>query len=99
MSARQTALEVLIGCGQADGWSNSLLKTRIAKDGLDKRDAALATRLAYGVLQNRMLLDFYLKQLLTGRLKDLRPVVRVFLLGAFCFQDISPCFLFRLSVR
>ena len=76
MSARQTALEVLIGCGQADGWSNSLLKTRIAKDGLDKRDAALATRLAYGVLQNRMLLDFYLKQLLTGRLKDLRPVVR-----------------------
>ena len=76
MSARQTALEVLIGCRKADGWSNALLKSQIAKDGLDKRDAALATRLAYGVLQNRALLDHYLKQLLTGRLKDLRPVVR-----------------------
>ena len=76
MSARQTALEVLIGCRKSGGWSNGLLKSQIAKDGLDKRDAALATRLAYGVLQNRQLLDFYCKQLLTGRLKDLRPVVR-----------------------
>ena len=76
MSARQTALQVLIGCRKADGWSNALLKSQIARDGLDKRDAALATRLAYGVLQNRQLLDFYCKQLLTGRLKDLRPVVR-----------------------
>ena len=76
MSARQTALEVLIGCRKKDGWSNGLLKAQIAKDGLDRRDAALATRLAYGVLQNRLLLDFYCKQLLTGKLKDLRPVVR-----------------------
>ena len=59
MSARQTALEVLIGCRKKDGWSNGLLKAQIAKDGLDRRDAALATRLAYGVLQNRLLLDFY----------------------------------------
>ena len=76
MSARQTALEVLIGCRKGGGWSNGLLKSQIAKDGLDRRDAALATRLAYGVLQNRLLLDFYCKQLLTGKLKDLRPVVR-----------------------
>ena len=76
MSARQTALEVLIGCRKKDGWSNGLLKEQIARDNLDKRDAALATRLAYGVLQNRQLLDFYARQVLTGRLKDLRPVVR-----------------------
>lgn len=76
MSARETALEVLIACRKRDGWSNSLLKSQIGKDGLDKRDAALATRLAYGVLQNRALLDFYCKQLLTGKLKNLRPVVR-----------------------
>ena len=76
MSARQTALEVLLGCAREDGWSNGLLKNQIARDGLDKRDAALATRLAYGVLQNRLALDFYLQQVLTGRLKDLRPVVR-----------------------
>lgn len=76
MSARETALEVLIACRKRDGWSNSLLKSQIGRDGLDKRDAALATRLAYGVLQNRALLDFYCKQLLTGKLKNLRPVVR-----------------------
>ena len=76
MSARQAALEVLIGCRKEEGWSNSLMKEEISKARLDRRDAALATRLAYGVLQNRSLLDFYCKQVLTGRLKDLRPVVR-----------------------
>jgi len=36
----------------------------------------LATRLCYGVLQNRLKLDFYLQQLLTGKLKNLHPVLR-----------------------
>lgn len=76
MNPRQTALEVLIGCRKEEGWSNGLMKRQIARDHLDKRDAALATRLTYGVLQNRAKLDFYCTQLLTGRLKDLRPVVR-----------------------
>ena len=76
MSARHAALEVLTLCRKNEGWSNALLKDQIAKDHLDKRDAALATRLCYGVLQNRALLDFYCKQVLTGRLRDLRPVVR-----------------------
>ncbi len=76
MTPRQTALEVLIGCRKKDGWSNALLKEQIGRANLDKRDAALATRLCYGVLQNRRLLDFYCQQLLTGKLKGLRPVVR-----------------------
>ena len=76
MTPRQTALEVLIGCGKKEGWSNGLLKQQLARSGLDRRDAALATRLCYGVVQNRMLLDHCCRQLLTGRLKDLRPVVR-----------------------
>ena len=53
-----------------------MLKHTIARDRLDSRDAALATRLCYGVLQNRGKLDFYLKQLLKGRLKDLHPATR-----------------------
>ncbi len=76
MSARWTALQVLTQCRREDGWSNGLLKAQIAKDHLDKRDAALATRLCYGILQNRRLLDFYLQQVLSGKLKNLRPVVR-----------------------
>ena len=76
MSARETALQVLKNCRAEGAWVNSALKEQLARDRLDRRDAALATNLAYGVLQNRTLLDHYLQQLLTGRLKDLRPVLR-----------------------
>ena len=76
MSARETALNVLLAVRRQDAWSNGVLKEYIARDGLDRRDAALATRLCYGVLQNRNKLDFYLAQLLTGKVKDLHPGVR-----------------------
>ena len=75
MGARETALNALIACRKDGAWSNGALKDLILRDKLDGRDAALASRLCYGVLQNRNLLDFYLKQLLTGRIKDLHPVL------------------------
>ena len=75
MGARETALNALIACRKDGAWSNSVLKTYTIRDGLDRREAALASRLCYGVLQNRGKLDFYLQQLLTGKLKDLHPVV------------------------
>ena len=65
MGARETALNALIACRKEDAWSNGILKEYIARDHLDSRDAALASRLCYGVLQNRIKLDFYLQQLLT----------------------------------
>lgn len=76
MGARQTALNVLIACRKNGAWSNGVLKEYTTRDRLDAREAALAARLCYGVLQNRGKLDFYLKQLLTGKIKDLHPVVR-----------------------
>ncbi len=76
MTARETALNALIACRKDGAWSNAALKADIARARLDRRDAALATRLCYGVLQNRGALDFYLKQLLTGKLRDLHPAVR-----------------------
>ncbi|MBO5317908.1 MAG: 16S rRNA (cytosine(967)-C(5))-methyltransferase RsmB [Oscillospiraceae bacterium] len=76
MGARQTALNVLIACRKEAGWSNAVLKQYLSRDRLDRREAALATRLCYGVLQNRLKLDFYLSQLLTGKPKDLHPMVR-----------------------
>jgi 16S rRNA (cytosine967-C5)-methyltransferase len=93
MGARETALNVLIASRQEDGWSNGLLKNYISRDGLDKRDAALSTRLCYGVLQNRYRLDFYLQQLLTGKVKDLHPAIRDILhLGLYqiCEMDKVP---------
>ena len=76
MSARETALNVLIACRREDAWANGVLKEYIRRDKLDRRDAALAARLCYGVLQNKARLDFYLRQLLTGKLKDLHPAIQ-----------------------
>ncbi len=90
MGARETALNVLIACRTEDGWSNGVLKDYISRDHLDRRDAALATRLSYGVLQNRLKLDFYLQQLLTGKLKDLHPAVRDILhLGLYQLRELD----------
>ena len=76
MGARETALSALIACRKDGAWANGVLKEYILRDRLDSRDSALATRLVYGVIQNRGLLDFYLRQLLTGKLENLHPVVR-----------------------
>jgi len=75
MGARTTALAALIACRKQGAWADGILKEYIARDRLDRRDAALASRLCYGVLQNRMLLDYYIEQFLTGSIKKLQPVV------------------------
>ena len=75
MSARTTALAALIACRKQGAWADGVLKEYIARDRLDRRDAALASRLCYGVLQNRMLLDYYIEHFLTGSMKKLQPVV------------------------
>ena len=90
MSARETALQALMACRKDGAWSNAAIKDYIARNRLDARDAGLATRLVYGVVQNRGKLDFYLKQLLKGRLKDLHPVVRDILhLGLYQLYEMD----------
>ena len=59
-SGRETALLALCECGKQGGWSDGVLKRLLRQNGLDRREAALATRLCFGVLQNRMLLDHYI---------------------------------------
>ena len=93
MNARTTALSALIATRRQNAWSDGVLKEYIARDRLDARDAALASRLCYGVLQNRMLLDFYIAYFLNGKLRELQPVVLDILrLGAFqiVFLDKIP---------
>jgi len=90
MGARETALNALIACRKEGAWSNGVLKEYVIRDRLDSRDAALAARLCYGVLQNRNKLDFYLKQLLTGRIKDLHPVIHDILhLGLYQIYEMD----------
>lgn len=75
MNARTTALSALIACRKQGAWADGVLKEYITRDCLDKRDAALASRLSYGVLQNRMLLDYYISKCLTGSMQKLQPIV------------------------
>ena len=90
MGARETALNVLIACRKQEAWSNGVLKEYIQRDRLDGREAALATRLCYGVLQNRMKLDFFLQQLLSGKLKDLHPALHDILhLGLYQLYEMD----------
>lgn len=71
MNARDAALRVLTACRADGAWSDGALKQALS--GLDARDAALASRLCYGVLQNRMRIDFWLDGFLKGKTQ---PVVR-----------------------
>ena len=71
MTARDAALKALIACRKGGAWSDGALKELLT--GMDRRDAALASRLCYGVLQNRMLLDFWIAAFAKGKLQ---PVVQ-----------------------
>lgn len=57
---RDVALDALMQVDKANAWSDEALRRLIAQNRLDSRDAAFATRLCYGVMQNRMLLDYYI---------------------------------------
>lgn len=76
MSAREAALRTLVAMDHQKAWSDGHLKKTIQEEHLDRRDAALATRLCFGVLQNRMLLDHYLQQYSTMKLTKMESKVR-----------------------
>ena len=76
MGARETALLTLDACERQGAWSNAHLKKAIRADGLDRRDAALASRLCFGVLQNKLLQDFYIGKFSTVKPEKLEPRVR-----------------------
>ena len=83
-NAREVALLTLAACDRQGAWSDLALKKNIRSAGLDGRDAALATRLCFGVLQNRLLLDFYI-----GKFSTVKPermenkVLNALRLGAY----------------
>ena len=88
---REAALTALTACRRLDAWSDGSLKAACRE--LDRREAALAARLTYGVLQNRALLDHYLDACCTQRFESLEPFIRdVLRLGAYqiLFMDRVP---------
>lgn len=93
MNARDTALRVLSAGRTASAWVDASLKAQLRRDGLTGADAALATRIVYGVLQNRALLDFYLSAYCAQKLSHLQPpLADVLRIGAYqiLFLDKVP---------
>ena len=93
MDAREVSLLALNDCQRQGGWSDAILKKRLASAGLDSRDGALATQLCFGVLQNRLLLDFYLSHFSKLPLKRMEgKVAEALRLGAYqmLFLDKIP---------
>ena len=78
MTAREAALRTLIACEKQDAWADSFLKKTLREANLDGRDAALATRLTFGVTQNRMLLDWCVDNFVKGKLDlTVRSILRM----------------------
>ena len=93
MDAREAAMLTLNACQRQGGWSDGVLKKQLAVADLDSRDAALATQLCFGVLQNQLLLDFYLSKFSNIPLKRMEgKVVQILRLGAYqmLFLDKIP---------
>ena len=91
--ARDAALEALLLMERKGAWSDGGLKRIAAQSGLDSRDAALCTRLTYGVVQNRTLLDHYLDHWCSQKVSRLEPVIACLLrMGAYqiLFMDKVP---------
>ena len=70
-SAREAAMLTLAACERQGAWSDGYLKRILREQGLDRRDAALAARLCYGVLQNKLLLDWHLARFCKSKLTSL----------------------------
>ena len=91
MSARKGALEVLTACRTRGAWADAVLGSHLK--GLAPADAGLCSRIAYGVLQNETLLDFYLAQFCSQRLDHLQPpLADILRIGAYqiLFLDRVP---------
>ena len=91
MNAREASLEALEKCRRDGAWSAAVIDAVIKKAALDRREAALASHIVLGVLQNRTLCDFYISRLCT--VKKIEPKVRDILrLGVYqlLFLDKIP---------
>ena len=84
MSARETALRVLVSCRTNGAWADAALKAQMNRDGLSGADAALCSRIVYGVIQNRMLLDFYIGAYCSQKPDHLQvPLLDILRIGAY----------------
>ena len=72
-NARECALQVLIACRKNNAWADAALKSALKTNTLSAPDAALCSRIVYGVMQNKLLLDFYISAYCSQKPDHLQP--------------------------
>ncbi len=93
VSARQTAFSALMRVETAQSYSNITLDSELEKSGSSPRDRSFAAKLFYGVLENRLLLDYNVAVRSDRSLKEIDTGVMVLLrLGLYqlFFADSVP---------
>ena len=76
-TAREVAAFTLFSMEEEGAWSDGALHHYLERARLSPKDRALATRLAYGVIQNEMLCDWYLRRFSSVRLQKIQPRVKI----------------------
>ncbi|MBE7032713.1 MAG: 16S rRNA (cytosine(967)-C(5))-methyltransferase RsmB [Ruminococcaceae bacterium] len=90
---REAALKALVSCEKDGAYLNICLRTILSEAGMDARDNALATTIAFGVTKNILFLDNIIKNLSSIKLKKLSVWIHNILrIGIFCnrFLDRIP---------
>ena len=83
-NARECALQVLIACRKNNAWADAALKSALKTNTLSAPDAALCSRIVYGVMQNKLLLDFYIGAYCTQKPDHLQPpLLEILRIGAY----------------
>lgn len=72
---REAALKVIASFRKNGAWSEQTLDSIIKRENLDRREAALASAICYGVLQNLYLCDHYIKSYSNIALSKIEPMV------------------------
>lgn len=74
--ARQVTLDALLEIENMGGYSNRVLNRLLTESELGHADRRLTTKLVYGVLENRDLLDHIIRQYISFRINKLDPAIR-----------------------
>lgn len=84
LSARETALSILVKWEERQAYSNLLLNQVLKESSFDERDKRLITELVYGTIQRKNTLDWILNQLVKKGVQSLELWVRQLLrLGVY----------------
>ena len=92
-NARECALSVLVACRRNGAWADAALKAQLGKCALSAPDAALCSRIVYGVMQNELLLNWYVSAYCSQKLEKLQPpLADILRIGAYqiLFLDKVP---------